>query len=97
MIKLDVGNVLLKPSHRRQLMAWLKRAGRLSRRLGDLAISITMQRTGRTVEIKADVGDRTGGAVGFRAREHDWRDAARELVRMVTAHLHEQMLHRTPA
>jgi hypothetical protein len=55
-----------------------------------------MRRTGRLVEMKADVFDRRG-VVGFRARQHDWRDAARELARMLTIHLHDQMVHRTPA
>ncbi len=96
MIKLDAGNVLLKPSHRRQLMAWLKRALRFNQRLGDWAISIRMQRTGKVVEMKADVKDRSG-PVGFRSREHDWRDAARQLVRMLTSYLHNQMIHRMPA
>ena len=35
MIKLDLGNVLLKPSHRKQLMSWLRRSLRLGERLGD--------------------------------------------------------------
>jgi hypothetical protein len=95
MFKLSPGNVLLKPSHRRQLMNGLKRALRLSERLGDLMISITMRRTGRLVEMKADVFGRRG-VVGFRARQHDWRDAARELARMLTIHLHDQMVHRAP-
>jgi hypothetical protein len=96
MFKLSAGNVLLKPSHRRQLMNGLKRAIRLSERLGNLMISITMHRSGRQIEIKADVSD-PRGVVGFRARQHDWRDAARELARMLTTHLHDQMLHRTLA
>ena len=95
MFKLSAGNVLLKPSHRRQLMNGLKRALRLSERLGDLMISISMRRTGRLVEMKADVSGRRG-VVGFRARQRDWRDAARELARIVTTHLHDQMLHRMP-
>jgi len=67
MFKLSPGNVLLKPSHRRQLMNGLKRALRLNQRLGDLMISISMRRTGRLVEMKADVSNRRG-VVGFRAR-----------------------------
>lgn len=96
MIKLDVGNVLLKPSHRRQLMGWLKRALRLGDRLGDRAISITLHRMGRLVEMRADVKHR-GGVVAFRSREHDWRHAAREMVRALTQYLHDQSLHATPA
>lgn len=97
MLELDVGNVLLKPSHRRQLMSWLKRAARFGHRMGDLAISISMHRIGRLVEVRADVADGHGGFVAFRSREHDWRDACRELVRRVTSHLHDQMIRRLPA
>lgn len=88
MLKLDAGNVLLKPSHRRQLMSWLKRASRLGQRMGNLVISITMHRIGRLIEIRADVADGTG-TVAFRSRQHDWKNAARELARMVTTHLHD--------
>ena len=38
MIKLDAGNVPLKPSHRRQLMTWLKRSLRLGQQLGVLSV-----------------------------------------------------------
>ena len=48
MLKLDPGNVLLKPSHRRQLMSWLKRAMRLGHRMANPAISIIMHRIGRS-------------------------------------------------
>lgn len=96
MLKLDVGNVLLKPSHRRQLMSWLKRATRLGQRMGNLVISITMHRIGRLVEVRADVADSTG-TVAFRSRQHDWKDAARELVRKVTTHLHDRNIHHLTA
>jgi len=76
-------------------MNGLKRALRLNQRLGDLMISISMRRTGRLVEMKADVSNRRG-VVGFRARQHDWRDAARELARMLTAHLHDRVVHGVP-
>jgi hypothetical protein len=93
MVKLDVGNVLLKPSHRKQLMSWLKRAIRFGERMGNLAISITMHRIGRLVEIRANVADQNG-VVMFRSRQTDWRDAARQLVRTVTSHLHDRMIRR---
>jgi hypothetical protein len=97
MVKLDSGNVLLKPSHRRQLMSWLKRAMRFVQRMGDLAISISMHRIGRLIEIRADVADGHGGAISFRSRQHEWSSAARELVRRLTSHLHDQMVHQLPA
>jgi hypothetical protein len=96
MLKLDPGNVLLKPSHRRQLMSWLKRAIRFGERMGNLMISITMHRAGRLVEIRANVADGKG-VVAFRCRQSDWRDAARRLVRMLTGHLHDLGLHRLTA
>ncbi len=96
MLKLDSGNVLLKPSHRRQLMSWLKRAIRLGQRIGNPAISIIMHRVGRSVEVRADVADQMG-TVAFRSRQNDWKDAARQLVRMITSYLHDRMVHRLPA
>ena len=93
MLKLDSGNVLLKPSHRRQLMSWLKRAMRFGERMGNLAISITLHRVGRLVEVRADVAD-GHGVIAFRARQNDWRDAARRLVRMLTGYLHDRGIHR---
>jgi len=93
MLKLDAGNVLLKPSHRKQLMSWLKRAIRFGERMGNFAISITMHRIGRLVEVRANVSDQRDAAM-FRSRQTDWRDAARQLVRMVTSYLHDQMIRR---
>jgi hypothetical protein len=93
MLKLDSGNVLLKPSQRRQLMAWLKRAMRFVARMGNVSISINMHRMGRLTEVRADVADSTG-VTAFRSRQTDWRDAARDLIHMLTAHLHDLMLRR---
>jgi hypothetical protein len=53
MIKLDAGNVLLKPSHRRQLMTALRRCMRIGERLGNFVLSITMRRCGRALELRA--------------------------------------------
>lgn len=91
MIKLDAGNVLLKPSHRRQLMSWLRRALRIGNRLGQFALVITMQRTGKQCEVRAQVHDSAGDFV-CRSRQHDWRDAVRELVRALVSRLHAQQL-----
>jgi len=93
MLKLDPGNVLLKPSHRRQLMTWLKRAMRFVQRMGNLSISITMHRMGRLTEVRADVTDSTG-TTAFRSRQSNWRDAAQLLIRMLTTHLHDRMIVR---
>lgn len=96
MIKLDAGNVLLKPSHRRQMMAWLRRALRLGSRLGQFALTITMHRTGRQCEVRAVVHDAAGDFV-CRSRRHDWRDAMRELVRVLVIRLQAQRLNRVIA
>lgn len=96
MIKLDAGNVLLKPSHRRQMMAWLRRALRLGSQLGQFAITITMQRSGKQYELRAQVRDSAGDFV-CRSRRHDWHDAMRELVRSLVNRLHAQRLSRSLA
>ena len=93
MIKLDVGNMLLKPSHRKQLMARLRRALRIGSRLGEFMLVITMHRSGRQCEIQARVHDLAGDFV-CRSRQHDWRDAIRELVKSIVMRLHAQQLRR---
>jgi hypothetical protein len=92
MLKLDAGNVLLKPSHRRQLMSWLKRAMRFVQRMGT-SVSITMHRAGKLIEMRANVADSTGSAA-FRTRQSDWKSAARHMIRMLTAYLHDRMIRR---
>ena len=96
MIKLDAGNVLLKPSQRRQMMAWLRRAVRLGSRMGQFALSITMHRSGRQCEVRATVQNGSGH-FACRSRQHEWRDAMRELVRLVVNYLHGVQLRRTTA
>ena len=91
MIKLDVGNVLLKPSQRRQLMALLRRSLRLGKRLGDFVLKISMHRSGRQYTLRADVHD-AAGDFRCRSRQNDWRDAVRGLVRALTTRLHDQRL-----
>lgn len=93
MIKLDVGNMLLKPSHRKQLMARLRRALRIGARLGEFMLVITMHRSGRQCEVQARVHDSAGDFV-CRSRQHDWRDAVRDLVKSIVNRLHAQQLRR---
>ena len=90
-IHLDAGNVLLKPSHRRQLMTWLKRAIRLGAKLGDLVVTLTLQRIGRLYEVRATVHD-SAGDFDCRRRNRDWRDAMHQVVLMLTSRLHTQRL-----
>jgi hypothetical protein len=91
MIKLEAGNVLLKPSQKRQLMSWLRRALRIGERLGEFTLLITMRRSGRQCEVRATVHDTAGDFV-CRSRQHDWRDAVRDLVRNLVNRLHAQRL-----
>jgi hypothetical protein len=91
MIKLDAGNVLLKPSHRKQLMSWLRRALRLGSSLGEFTLIITMRRSGKQCEVRANVHD-SAGDFACRSRQHDWRNALRDLVRMIVNQLHAQKL-----
>ena len=93
MIKLDPGNVLLKPSHRRQLMTWLRRSLKLGSRLGNFALKITLRRSGKMFDVRANVSD-SRGAFDCHARRHDWRTAMRLLVQTVTSRLHQQCLRR---
>jgi hypothetical protein len=94
MIKLDAGNVLLKPSHRRQLMGWLRRAVRLGKRVGDFMLTLTIRRIGRLYEVRAVVHD-AAGDFDCRSRKHDWRSALRDLVWALTSRLHAQQLARS--
>lgn len=94
MIRLEPGNVLLKPSQRRQVMAGLRRSSRMGEQLGNFALTISMQRSGRFYEMHADVRAATTD-FGCRSRRHDWATALRELSRDVTRQLHELCLHRT--
>ena len=94
MVKLVEGNVLLKPSHRRQHMGWLKRVQRLGERLGNFVLTITLQRHGRHYEVQAAVKDSMGD-FDLRARRHDWRTALREIVQSLATRLHDQCLQRT--
>ena len=91
MIKLYAGNVLLKPSHRKQLMAWLKRAMRIGSRLGGFAMTITMHRAGKHCDVRASVRDSAGEFV-CHTRQQDWRNALRDMVRMIVNQLHAQQL-----
>ena len=78
MVKLDSGNVLLKPSHRRQLATHLKRVTHLGERIGNFILKIAMRRTGRGCEVVATVHDSAGDFV-CRSRQCDWQHALREL------------------
>ena len=96
MIKLQAGNVLLKPAQRRQISTLLRRCVRLGKKLGDFVLNISMRRAGRFYEMRADVHDRAGD-FACRTRQNNWQDALRNLARALTLRLHEQCLRRGAA
>jgi len=93
MLMLDSGNVLLKPSHRRQLMTWLKRTVRMGERLGDFTLRLSFSRSGRGYEVRANAHDARGD-FACRTRQHQWRNAIREITRALTSRLHQRTLER---
>ncbi len=93
MIRLDSGNVLLKPSNRKQLMGWLRRAVRLGEQVGDFMLTLSMQRIGSRYELRASVHD-SAGDFGCRSRQRQWQSAARDVTAALTSRLHEQHLVR---
>lgn len=93
MVKLHVGNVLLKPSQRRQLMSWLKRAMHLGKRIGNFLLTINLKRQGRLYDVRATVHD-AAGDFKLGSRSSDCRDAFRTLCRQLAVRLHDQALAR---
>ena len=91
MIKLEPGNVLLKPSSRRQFMGWLKRVARIGQRLGNFDLRITLSRVGNQLQAVAAVRDRAGEFT-CRTRQRDIHYVMRELIRRIMAQLHLQSL-----
>src|SRR5271154_1536600 len=94
MIQLNVGNVLLKPSHRKQVMASLRRAMKFGQRLGNFMLNVRISRCGKNYEVKAIVRD-SAGAFPCHSRQHDWRNAVREMAQMLVSRLHQQWLMRS--
>lgn len=92
MIKLEAGNVLLKPSSRRQVMGWLKRPARIGQRLGNFDLRITLSRIGNQLEAVAVARD-NAGRFTCRCRQRDVHYAMRELIRRINMQLHLQSLH----
>ena len=93
MVKLDAGNVLLKPSQRKQLMSWLKRAMHLGKRIGDFLLTIKLRRRGRLYDVRATVHD-AAGDFKLGSRGADCRNAFRELCRKLAVRLHDQAMGR---
>jgi hypothetical protein len=89
MVKLESGNVLLKPSHRRQLMGWLRRSSRLGERLGNFDLTVQLSRHGHHHEARATVHDAAGDFT-CRCRQRDLRSAMRNLVHTLVYQLRHQ-------
>lgn len=94
MIQLHAGNVLLKPSHRRQLLAWLRRATKMGERLGQFVLNVTLHRVGRAIEVRATVHD-AAGDFACHTRSTDWRTAARDCARSLSDGIHRQLIARS--
>jgi hypothetical protein len=93
---LNSGNVLLKPSHRKQLMSSLKRATKMGEKLGKFVLNLTLHRSGRAYEVSANVND-SFGKFDLRTRSTDWRTAVRNLIKQLATRLHGQLILRTVA
>lgn len=91
MMKLDTGNVLLKPSHLRQMNAWLKRPMRLGERMGGLDLTLSLQRVGGRYEARAQVRD-SAGSFDCRTRDRNLRDAVRDVTALLASRLHDQCI-----
>ena len=91
MVKLRTDNCQLKPSQRRQLLAWLKRAIHLGEKVGDFLLSITVRRVPKGFQMIASVQDAAGG-FECRVRGQTWRDVCRWIARTVAVKLHSQRL-----
>ena len=93
MIEITCGNVLLKPSARRQLMNCLRRASKLGERIGGFALNLCLKRSGRKFDLRADVRD-SAGAFRCHTRGSDWATTVRNFVRDLVARLHAQVIAR---
>ncbi len=89
MMKLNPGNILLKPSHRRQILTWLRRALQIGNHFKNFVLDISMFRTGRQCEVTATVKG-VGGEIVCKTRRKDWQDAARDLARELSIRLRDQ-------
>jgi len=91
MIQLNEGNVLLKPSQRKQLLSWLRRSIKYTQRMTRCFMSISMNRCGKQVEVIATIWSGKSPTV-FHAKSSDWRDATRHLIHRLSGYLHDQLI-----
>ncbi|GIW75341.1 MAG: hypothetical protein KatS3mg104_0404 [Phycisphaerae bacterium] len=93
MLTLDSGNVLLKPAHKKQLLARLKRITRLGKRLGQFFLKITFHRSGKHVQITAQGYDRFGPFT-LKSKATDWNHAFHLLIHEISCLIHQHSVHR---
>ena len=95
MMELVSLNVPLRGVHRKQIMAWLRRSLKLGRQIGNFVLKMTIQRSGKSFEVRAQVSD---GAGEFTCRSKgDLMDACREVTHKLNLQLHKQRLQRKAA
>ena len=93
MIQLNPGNVLLKPSQRRQMMTSLRRATKMGERLGQFVLNLTLRRRGNRYEVIARVQN-SAGEFTCNTHKKDWRDAVRDMIHQLVGHLHHLLVAR---
>ena len=92
MMELVSRNVSLKPAHRRQIMGWLH----IGQQVGNFVMTMTIQRTGKRYEVRADVQDQAGTFM-CRSRKNELMDACKGVVQQLNLQLHNQRLSRLAA
>ena len=95
MMELVALNVPLRGVHRKHIMAWLRRSLRIGQQIGDFVLKMTIQRSGKAFEVRAQVRDGVGS---FTCRSRgDLMDACREVTQKLNLQLHKQRLQRMAA
>lgn len=88
-------NVPLRGVHRKQILAWLRRPMKIGQQIGNFFMKMTIQRIGKSFEVKAQVRDEAGE---FTCRSRgDLMDACREVTLKLNQQLHRQRMQRMAA
>ena len=88
-------NVPLRGVHRKQIMAWLRRPLKVGQQIGSFVLKMTIQRSGKAFEVRAQVRDEAGE---FTCRSRgDLMDACIEVTHKLNLQLHRQRLQRMAA
>ena len=95
MMELVSLNVPLRGVHRKQVMAWLRRSLKLGQQIGNFVLKMTIQRSGKSFEVRARVTD---GAGEFTCRSKgELMEACRDVTLKLNQKLHKQRLQRMAA